>query len=189
LFTYLKIVHNYFLKRFPPVIGPLHYTVLGLVIFQAVLSNIMEINKEQQISGTLLNHYATWAHIGLGSITFIVALVFVSIELKKRGLAHFYPYVYGDFSRIHAGIKRILNKQFPYLEPRGIPATVEGLGMGALLLTTFSGLLWFILWINNITYAQSIKEFHEYAALLMVTYLIGHGTMGAVHIMKIHYKW
>lgn len=188
MFEYVKIVHTYLLKRFPPVIAPLHYAVLSLVIIQALLSNFIQINKEQQVSGSLLDQYATWTHISLGTVTFFVTLVFVYTEIKKHGLAHFYPYIYGDFSKINSGIKRILNRQFPYLEPRGIPATVEGMGMGALLLTTLSGVTWLILWINNIPYAQYAKEFHEYAAILMVTYLVGHGTVGIIHIMKIHLR-
>lgn len=178
----VKTIHIYFLQRYSFVIRNLHYGIIILVIMQIFLSNFMSIDKNQKLSGNIFNYLFSWIHIGLGILAFCITVIFVAIELKKYGLKYFYSYLYGDFIKIKSDLSQMIRFKSPSLEPRGVVASIEGLGLGALLLTTLSGMIWFILWINHSSLSLYVQEFHKFTTTFLEIYIVGHGTMALVHI-------
>jgi len=56
-------INDYFKDTFSPLVRYLHYAVIILVIIQIILSNFMDIEHNQKISGGVVNHFAVWSHI------------------------------------------------------------------------------------------------------------------------------
>lgn len=179
-----NIINNYFLNAFSSLVRYLHYSVIVLVGVEILISNFMDLDHNQAISGGAINHFALWSHIVFGLLTLLVSLVFTAIEFKKYGLRYFYPYMYGDFDIIKSDLADILHFKEPKIAPRGLVSSVEGLGLGALLLTVLSGSIWFALWINHYSFADYAKEFHQEVTTLLEIYIAGHGIMGLFHIFK-----
>ncbi len=177
-------INDYFKDTFSPLVRYLHYIIIILVIAQIILSNFMNVEHNQKIGSGIINYFAVWSHIILGISTFIVSLIFIAVELKKHGVRYFYPYIYRDYDVIKLDISTILHFKEPVIHPRGLISSIEGLGLGALLLTTLSGIIWFLLWINHYPFASYMQEFHQSVTTLLEIYIIGHGSMGLLHIFK-----
>lgn len=179
-----NIINNYFVKTFSPLIRFLHYGIIILVIVQILISNFMNINHNQAIGNGFINHFFVWSHIILGILTLVFSIIFAVVEFNKYGLKYFYPYLYGDYDVIKSDIIDILHFKEPKIASQGLISSVEGLGLGALLLTTLSGAIWFALWVNNYLFASYVLEFHQNVTSLLEIYIVGHGAMGLLHIFK-----
>lgn len=73
------------------------------------------------------------------------------------------------------------------MKPRGLASTVEGLGLGALLLVVLSGTLWFVLWILDSPYAYDVMQAHKSLTGLIEVYILGHGFMAILHFISWKY--
>ncbi|MGF1723953.1 cytochrome b/b6 domain-containing protein [Photobacterium nomapromontoriensis] len=177
-------IQNYFSSKFPTHIRHLHYTVIFLVLAQILLSNGMHLTKQGVIQDTVIAQTTTWAHIIGGCTFFIVIILFTAIELKTHGFQYFFPYLWGKFDQIKEDVARLRSMQLPEAKPQGIAACVQGLGLGAGLLVVFSGLTWFVLWLNDSAYAYDVRELHKTLTGLIEAYIIGHGALGLLHIVR-----
>ena len=178
----IQIALEYLGERQPPVVRNLHITILCLVLSQIIVSNFMGFTDNGEVSKKTIEYYGTWIHIGTGLSLLPIAFFFIYIELKRRGIKYFFPYIYGNFSQLIKDFQQL--KQFELPEPSafGIAAIVQGLGLGALTLVILSGFTWFISWIYMAPWADSIKEFHELLTGLIEAYVVGHGGMGLLHL-------
>ena len=179
----LKFIDKYFSDKFSPLVRYLHYLILILVLFQIIISNFIEISDDGIISHNILEQYSTWAHISIGLLLFVLAILFIIIELSKHGFAYFYPYVFGDITQLKIDINQLKHKKMPELAPKGLAAIVQGLGLGALMLVVLSGAGWFLLWIYDFPLANYVIEIHVLLTGLIEAYVIAHGSIGLIHLL------
>ena len=102
-------------------------------------------------------------------------------SLTKRGFHYFFPYLWGDTEQLKKDVQASLRFKMVPPRPKGLATTVQGLGLGALLLVVLSGLIWFILWLNGSSFAGPALETHKNLSFLIELYLIGHGCMALLH--------
>lgn len=180
----MRLIHftiEYLRERQSPPVLVLHITILCLVLSQIFFSNFMEISRGGEISRNPFQYYGTWIHINTGIVLLFMTIVFCFVELKRNGLEHFFPYMYGNFSQVIMDIGQLLKFKLPEPVSSGLAAVVQGLGMSALLLVVLSGAGWFISWVYMTAMTDLLKEIHETLTGLVVAYIIGHGGMGILH--------
>jgi cytochrome b561 len=182
-----KFIKMYFVEKFTPLIRYLHYLILVFVLFQILISNFIEINHDGVISFDIVEYYATWAHISIGLLLFFLTIIFITVELSKHNFSYFFPYLSGDTSQLKSDINQLKSLKIPEAEPKGLATIVQGLGLGALLLVVLSGSIWFLLWLYGSSLNSDVKEIHETLTGLIEAYVIGHGSLGLIH-MFITYK-
>ncbi len=183
----LQFTIKYFSEKFTPLVRYLHYLILILVLIQIFISNFMEVSNEGIISNNIVAFSATWIHIGIGLSLLLLAVIFIVVELKKYGTSYFYPYLFGDFSQLKSDLKKLKTLELPEASPKGLAAIIQGLGFGALLLVASAGAIWVLLWSLNSSLANDAKDTHQFLTGLIIAYVIGHGSMGLLH-MFIAYK-
>ena len=184
----MNIIKQYFIERYSPLIRTLHYLLLFLVLSQIIGSNFMGISNDGVISNNIVEYYGTWMHIITGLFLVILSTVFFVVELKKHGVRYFYPYLFGTLFQVKSDINQLKSLKLPELKPEGLAAIVQGLGLGAIFLVVFSGLTWFILWSYNLSLAGDIKELHKLLTGVVEAYVLGHGSIGLVHIFLSYRK-
>ncbi len=184
----LKTIKDYFNEKLPPVIRYCHFLIIFLVIAQILISEFIHVDKAGKLEQQGITYFATWTHIGIGLFMVAIASIFTIIELRKHGFAYFFPYLFGDFEQIKSDIRALTHFNLPEATAKGLAATVQGLGIGALLLVVFSGLAWFILWQSGSPFAHEIAELHELLTGLIEAYIIAHGALGILHIYHAYKK-
>lgn len=179
-----KTIMAYLRERQPPLIRFLHITIIILLLSQIIVSNFMEFTDSGDISTNTIEFYGTWLHLITGLFIIPIAFVFLILELKRHGVKYYFPYLSGDFTQLRSDMSQLVKLKLPEPNAYGIAAIVQGLGLGALFLVLFSGLIWFISWNANLSWSHSIKEIHEFLTGLIQAYLVGHGIMGILHIFS-----
>ncbi|MEQ4690506.1 cytochrome b/b6 domain-containing protein [Providencia manganoxydans] len=161
----------------------LHMLILLLVITQIIISNWMDVSNTGYIPTSGYIFYFTWLHIIVGiSLLFFTAFL-ITICLSNRGLRYYFPYLWGEFSQINDDIKILIKFKLPDSSPKGLATSIQGLGLGALALVVLSGITWFILWLQDSTFANEAKNIHKTLTGLIEAYIIGHGAMGLLHFI------
>lgn len=183
----LKFILNYFDEKLTPLERYLHYSILIFVLMQILISNFIEVSDDGLIGENIVESYATWMHIGIGLTLLLLAVMFITLELKKHGISYFYPYLSGDYAQLKSDINALKKLTLPEAAPKGLAAIIQGLGLSALLLVTLSGATWLLLWLYESSLANDVKELHELLTGLIEAYVIGHGSIGLLH-MFITYK-
>ncbi len=183
----LNFIKKYFSDKLTPLVRYLHYLILVFVILQIIISNFIEVSSSGEIGQSVVEYYSTWMHISIGLSLLLLSIIFIIIELRKHGISYFYPYLRGNITQLKSDINQLRIKEIPEVSPGGLAATVQGLGLGALLLVVLSGTTWFLLWSYGLSLADDVKEIHELFTALIGAYVIGHGSMGLIHIF-ITYK-
>ncbi len=179
----LHIVMEYLRERQSPVTRYFHIVVLLLVLSQLVVSNFMDFSRNGEINTNIVEYYGTWIHIITGLFLFPVFLIFVVVVIRTHGVKYFFPYLFGDLAQLKTDIRQLKRFQMPASNASGIAPIVQGLGLGALMLTLLAGLIWFISWRFGAPWSDSVREVHEWLTGLVEAYVIGHGSMGALHIL------
>jgi len=177
-----QVFRRYFAEKMTPLTRYMHYSILFLVLFQILISNFMDVSYDGVIGQNMVEYYSTWLHIILGLYLTIIAIIFAINELIKHGFTYFYPYLSGDIAQLTADIKSLMLFKFPDLLPKGLMAIIQGLGIGALLLVTLSGAVWYALWFYDLALLKTVKDIHELLTGLIEAYVVGHGGMGLIHI-------
>ncbi len=178
----IPAIKQYIRDRQTPLTATLHIVVICLVLSQIIVSNFMGFTNTGEISKNLIHHYGTWIHIITGLITLPIALVFIYVVLKNRGLNYFFPHKQADYAQIKNDFKQLKNRKLPEANAMGIAAVVQGLGLGALIVVLLSGLIWYLSWSNGLAWSGFLKETHENLTSLLITYMVGHGCMGVLHM-------
>ena len=160
----------------------LHIAIIVLISSQLIVSNFMAFSDTGDISANTIEFYGTWLHIITGLFLIPVAITFLFVELRRHSLKYFFPYLYGEFTQLDIDIKYLLKLKLPEASDYGIAGSIQGLGLGALFLVLFTGLLWFITWNANLSWSDDIEDLHKLLTGLVQAYMIGHGVMGILHI-------
>lgn len=167
-----------------PTILYLHIVIILLVLSQLISSNFIEFSKSGEISKNVIEFYGTWAHIITGIFLASITLIFITFVLKAHGLKHYFPYLSGNYSQLVTDIHQLKQRKLPESKPYGLAATIQGLGLCALLLVLFSGIAWFVFWNAGYQAEKVFKEMHELLTGVVIAYVIGHGGMGIIHILS-----
>lgn len=166
-----------------PLVRCLHATIIVLVACQVLSSMGMRFSRADLLSGGVLSQAFSWYHIGAGLLVVGIGTVFVFLSLNDHGFRYFFPYLWGDTARLKQDILQSLRFKLIPPAPKGLACAVQGLGLGALVLVAFSGLLWFVLWYANAPYANVARETHKSLTGLIELYFIGHGAMALLHFV------
>ena len=156
-----------------------HIAIAALIVFQILNSNLMMIRYSPQM---VLN-IGTWVHIVSGIAITVLSVLFIFIVLKRRGLRHFYPYLFGDLAQLKLDLKILASLKLPEGSSMGLASIVQGLGLGALVLVFCSGLLWFSCWSFQWGVAHEVQHFHKTLTGLIEFYIVGHGVLGVLHFL------
>lgn len=179
---FLKSIWLFLGKYQTPRIRDIHLVIVFLVLLQILLSNGMHFSKTGQIADGAA-YFFTIAHILFGLVTFLVAPIFIFFCFKEQGLRCFYPYLWGDFKQIKADFDLLRHLKLPESKPKGLAKTVQGLGIGALMLVVLSGIIWFVFWLQGGSEANSLKNIHKMLTGLIEVYIVGHGAMAILHFI------
>jgi hypothetical protein len=180
--TMMHTIFKYLRNRQSAKIRYFHIVILLLVISQIVVSNFIDFTNTGDISSDTLEFYGSWTHIITGMTLFPIAVIFLVFVTREHGLKYFFPYLFGDFSQLKSDIGNLKKFKLPDPEAGGVAAIVKGLGLGALFLAILSGLAWFLSWKYGVRWSHNIKEIHELLVGFIEAYVVGHGSMGLLHI-------
>lgn len=164
----------------------LHAVLVVLVLVQIASSAGMGITDASIIQTGFWIHFAVWLHIIVGIFLIPITLVQVVYSLKNKGVRHFFPYLWGDMEQIKKDIAKSLQFKIVAPRPKGLASTVQGLGLGALLLAVGSGTLWCYLWATGTSSQEAVSlalESHKVLVYLIIFYLFGHGGMALLHFV------
>lgn len=164
-----------------PYLRFLHAIIAVLVILQILSSFAMHMLPSGQINPALSSWVASWYHILSGLLVVVLSLLLAADSLTKRGFRYFFPYLWGDTEQLKKDIQASLHFHMVPPRPKGLATTVQGLGLGALLLVVLTGLIWFVLWRSGSSFAEFALETHKNVSVLIELYLIGHGGMALLH--------
>ena len=173
---------QYLQERQTRSVSILHVAIIVLISSQLIVSNFMAFSDTGDLSSNTIEFYGTWLHIITGLFLIPVAIAFLIVELRRHSLKYFFPYLYGEFTQLDIDIKYLLKLKLPEASDYGIAGSIQGLGLGALFLVLFTGLLWFITWNANLSWSDDIEDLHKLLTGLVQAYMIGHGVMGVLHI-------
>ena len=157
-----------------PFLRVLHALVVLFVILQLCSSTLMRVTPDGA-------SWTAWYHMLEGMSLCVLGVIVAAYSLGKHGLKYFFPYLWGDVDQIRKDLIASLHGRLVAPRPGGLATSVQGLGLGALLLTAFSGLTWFLLWRDGSPAAHGWRVTHEWLAWLVIVYFIGHGGMALLH--------
>ncbi|WP_419833005.1 hypothetical protein [Endozoicomonas atrinae] len=158
-----------------------HALVMSWVIWQLATSLGMHIH-----GNTLSPQFTTIdkLHIYGGAALFLPAVIFFVIAIHRRQVADLYPWLKGNLSQLKEDVETLVSLKLPEASPGGLAATIEGLGLLALLLAVITGLLWFI----TITFisptAPTLLEIHKTSVGAIEWYFYGHGSFALLHLLS-----
>lgn len=160
----------------PPLLRGLHALVTLLVFAQFCTGAFMGVWSDGA-------SWSGWLHMLTGMGLCVLGLILACYSLGRHGLRYFFPYLWGDTAQLRKDLGASLHGHLVGPRAKGLAACVQGLGLGALLLTAFSGLAWFWLWRGGSPWAGEMRIAHEWMALLIILYCIGHGGMALIHFV------
>lgn len=169
----------------PPFLRRVHALVVLLVILQVCSSAGMHTALAPSFSTAPLTFLFERYHMLAGLSTLCVAIFMTGYCFSQRGLRRYFPYVWGETEQIKKDLLMSLKGQLPAPKAGGLATAVQGLGFGALLLTTLSGLLWFLLWTSGASVGSTeiALSIHKIVVKLLILYFIGHGGMALLHFV------
>ena len=157
----------------------LHFIVIFWVLWQLISSSLMHVDGDTlwpQIE--LLAKIHAFSGVGL----MVIALVFFIKVVTRRKLTDLYPWLYRNFSVIKADLYCLARLQLPEPKPAGLAATVEGLGLLALLLAVCSGFIWLL-----VAYfygsAALLLDVHKTSVGAIEAYFYAHGGLAILHFI------
>ncbi len=164
-----------------PYLRLLHALIVALVILQILSSGIMHVSASGQIAASTFPWLASWYHILAGLLAAVLSCLLTAYSLTHHGLRYFFPYLWGDTEQLKQDIQASLRFRIIPPRPKGLATSVQGLGLGALMLVILSGALWFLLWLADASGAAAAREAHKTLSGLVELYLLGHGGMALLH--------
>ncbi|MGS0680543.1 hypothetical protein ACVBIL_05190 [Shewanella sp. 125m-7] len=158
----------------------LHLFVLSWVLWQLLISFAMDVHGNTPFSQmTIIDKLHIYGGLGL----FILSIIFFIIVLHRRKLADLYPWLTGNFSGLKSDLKVLMSLRLPEAAPSGLAATIEGLGLLALLLAVATGLLWYSAITLGFSFAPELLQFHKISVTAIEVYFYGHSTFALLHLL------
>lgn len=180
LVAQLKLVWRFLGFFQSPSMRIIHALVAVLVILQILSSYGMDFLSSSVMWSAFRPLLFNWYHILAGLFLVLLSLILTAKALAHHGLRFFFPYLWGDVEQLRKDLLASLRFKMVPPRPKGLGAVVQGLGLGALLLATLSGLLWFALWTSGQGTVLALSV-HKNIVILIELYLIGHGFMALFH--------
>ncbi|MEY8709628.1 hypothetical protein A9B99_02625 [Mangrovibacter phragmitis] len=177
----LRTFWHYLGETQPRLLRVIHILIAVLVVAQIINSNATQLDAITDVSAGLLVFLSTWMHIIAGSILVILGFAILFYVLALRGFRYYFAWLLGDFSGIIADLRTLAKFRLPETAPGGIPATVQGLGIGALLLVALSGATGVALYLMGYTVGFNVIHWHKFLTGLIEVYIFAHGAMGLLH--------
>lgn len=171
---------SYIFSSLPKVEQYFHLLVVIWVITQVVSSATMNVHGNTP--PTEFDAFDKF-HIYSGMLLIPTALLFCIIIIRRRSFHDMYPWIWGDFSTIKQDIRTLSQFTLPKAHPRGLAATVEGLGLLALVLALATGSTWWLLITADNT-APIALSIHKMAVGAIELYLYGHATFAVLHLLQ-----
>lgn len=158
----------------------LHALILVWVLAQIISSNFMHVHAD-----TLWGNINLMAkfHVYSGLFLIPITLVFLYRVIARRKITDLYPWLSGNFEQIKKDMAVIRTFRLPESHPSGLAATVEGLGLLALLLALFTGSIWYLFASNSGT-SPLLLDIHKTSVGLIEAYFYAHGFMGILHFVQ-----
>ncbi len=171
---------SFIFRQLPATERWLHALVMLWVVWQLVTSLGMHIH-----GNTTAAQYSIigWLHIYGGMGLFLPAVTFFAIVLYRRRVNDLFPWLKGNLGQITADLKMLKSLKLPKANAGGLAATVEGLGLLALLLALCTGLLWFIVSTISSASAPLLLEIHKTSVGAIELYFYGHGAFALLHFI------
>ncbi len=169
--------------RDAPFFRVLHIIVAVLVLLQIINANFIE---SEALGDQNLTGYITAFHVISGLALIILGIVMLFWMLTQRGFRYYFAWLTLDFRGITQDLKTLTLPRLPDAHAGGIAATIQGLGVLALLAVALCGGLWFVLNITpgvSSSLAEDVLDTHEFLTLFIETYFWAHGAMGVLHIL------
>lgn len=158
----------------------LHFTTIAWVLFQIITSSGMHVKGTTTAAEMSWVDY-THAYGGLGLL--LLATVFFLVVLSRRSVADLYPWLSGNWLVIKEDLQTLLKLRLPEARPSGLAATVEGLGLLALLLATVTGCLWMIAFLSTGASNPDFLAIHKTSVGAIEAYVWGHGLFALFHLL------
>lgn len=158
----------------------LHLLILIWVLAQIISSSFMHVHPDT--SWNSINTISQF-HMYSGLILLPITLIFMAVVIRRRKLSDIYPWLYKNIDVIREDIKTLLTFQLPKARPGGLAATIEGLGLLALLLALVTGCLWYAA-ASTGDMSALLLEIHKTSVGLIETYFYAHGLFGLLHLVK-----
>lgn len=165
-----------------PFFRVLHILVAVLVLVQIINSNFTE---SEALHESGLNGIVTWMHIISGSGLIFCGIAMMAWMLTQRGCKYYFAWLALDFRGIVDDIRTLSLRQLPDAHAGGMAATVQGLGVLALLGVALCGAAWFVLNatlgpVSSVT--ESALHLHKFLTVFIETYFWAHGFIDLVHM-------
>ncbi|MBU2753170.1 cytochrome b/b6 domain-containing protein [Acidithiobacillus sp. CV18-2] len=178
-------------SAWPSQLKWLHAALAVLVTFQ-LFSQLKMHAIWKHVGVAPYQHVLYWAHMLLGTMTFLVILLFWHQIFLSRDLRlHLFPYVGVHRGRIWDDLRHSLRGVLPEGGMRGgLPGLVHGLGILVVTAMGLSGILMFYLILSAhgvkpaATYYEFPKSIHSLVANLLWAYWGGHIAMALLHALK-----
>ena len=173
-------VHALF-ERLPHSEKILHLLVMLWVLMQIITSNFMHVHSDTPWADiNVVSHIHAYG----GLLLFPITLLFSWKIIKRRKISDIYPWLHKDISEIKKDIKTLSTFSLPEVRPGGLAATIEGLGLLALLLALVTGAMWYISASNgSLSFSPQLLEIHKTSVGLIEAYFYGHGLFGLLHLV------
>ena len=158
----------------------LHVLVLSWVLWQLLLSFGMHVHANTPLAAiTVIDKLHIYGGLGL----LVLTVIFFSIVISRRKVADLYPWLSGNLTGLKADISTLLSRKLPEAAPGGLAATIEGLGLLALLLAVFTGLLWYSAISLGLSISPDLLAIHKTSVGAIEVYFYGHGTFAFLHLL------
>ncbi|APZ68579.1 TPA_asm: cytochrome b/b6 domain-containing protein [Salmonella enterica subsp. enterica serovar Java] len=160
----------------------LHIVIAALILFQIINSNLI---SSDALGQTGISNIMTWLHIFSGTGLIVLGIVMLVWMLVRRGGRYYFCWLFMDFRGIKQDIFTLRQFRLPDAHAGGIAATIQGLGVLALLAVALSGALWFLLDYFAVTTSlntEQIISLHKFLTGFIEAYFFAHGAMGLLHM-------
>ncbi|NLS12012.1 hypothetical protein HGP28_03785 [Vibrio sp. SM6] len=165
----------------PIVEKTLHFLIALWVILQLLSSAGMHIHSD---TAEMDWRWIDRLHMYSGLSLLPIAVLFFVVVLRRRGAADLYPWRFSHWRQIKSDLVQLRRRQLPPPKPSGLAATVEGLGLFALLLAVFSGTSWYLAQAFGLSFSSTLLSLHKSLVGLIELYFYGHTGFALLHLMQ-----
>ncbi|MGX9275684.1 cytochrome b/b6 domain-containing protein [Pantoea ananatis] len=171
-----------------PFFRRLHILVAVLILSQIINSNF---TAREALGEHSLETLITWLHILSGLLLIAAGVIMLIWMLVQRGFRWYFAWLTLDFRGIRNDVVQLTGLKLPQAQGGGIAATVQGLGVIALIAVACSGGLWFLF--NSTSLAtpdltRRVLHWHKFLTTFVEIYFYSHGSMGVLHILLSRYE-
>jgi len=169
-----------------PFLRILHTIVVVLIFLQLLSTFVMEpLTSIYYESGDIII-FSNMYHYISGITILLLIIIMIYTCIANKGLRHYFPYLYFDFSTLRKDVKAMLTT-VPRPAPKGMSSCIQGFGLIIFLLAALSGLIWFILYMLDAEMlgmaSYDLMEYHYLLVTPIYLYILIHGVLSISHFV------